>query len=416
MIDVVISGPWHVGKVLSSAGVLPVDTQTRSNAKLFEHTLHCLENGGVIAVFPEGTSYTLPHHLPFKDGLSWAAYEFLQHQCNSGNTEEVGISIIPAGITYTTKNKWRSDVVVEYGEPIRITARDLQDFQAESKPAVKQLTDRIADGVKQGSINSPDWDTLHAAAQARFIMFGDTRSVRLEDYVQVSQSFIEIFHPSKTQDDPTRAELKLRLLTFYKTLRQLRLSVWDINMYENHTITLRRAVLRLVSTWTALVIQMPLFLPSIMINWPIYLLARMAEHYEEYTESVAQDKLVYSVFLAIPLYGTIVYQFWKYIGYTMIGFLCAIMLIPVLAWYHMALVDKRYDMLKDVVASWRICAALLSSVTGFDAQPRRELEDAVRLRRWCLTNTKLLLLDLAKQGDPHARYLVERGKLVANQK
>ena len=43
-----------VGKVLSSAGVLPVDTQTRSNAKLFEHTLGCLEGGGVIAVFPEG--------------------------------------------------------------------------------------------------------------------------------------------------------------------------------------------------------------------------------------------------------------------------------------------------------------------------------------------------------------------------
>ena len=30
-------------------------------------------------------------------------------------------------------------------------------------------------------------DTLHAAAEARFIMFGDTRSVKLEDYVQVSQ-------------------------------------------------------------------------------------------------------------------------------------------------------------------------------------------------------------------------------------
>ena len=43
-----------VGQVLSSAGVLPVDTQTRSNAELFEHTLDCLGKGGVIAVFPEG--------------------------------------------------------------------------------------------------------------------------------------------------------------------------------------------------------------------------------------------------------------------------------------------------------------------------------------------------------------------------
>ncbi|KAI9488843.1 hypothetical protein BDB00DRAFT_877014 [Zychaea mexicana] len=389
-----------VGQILAAAGVLPVDTQTRSNAKLFEHTLGCLEHGGVIAVFPEGTSYTLPHHLPFKDGLSWAAYEYLLDQCSKGsNPEDVGISIIPAGITYTTKNKWRS--------------RDLENFQIESKQAVKQLTARIADGVKQGTINSPDWDTLHAASEARFIMFGDTRSVRLEEYVQVSQSFIEIFHPSKIEEDEALAELKMRLLTFHKTLRQLRLTVWDINMYENHEITLRRAIVRLASTWTALAIQIPLFLPSIIINWPIYLLGRVAEHYEQYTESVAQDKLVYSVVLAIPLYGTLIYQFWKYIGFTMVGLVFALMLIPVLAWYHMSLIDKRYDMAKDVVASWRICAAMLSSVTGLDAQPRRELEDAVQLRRWCLAHTKLLLLDLAKKGDAQAQYLVEYGKLAS---
>lgn len=54
-----------------------------------------------------GTSYTLPHHLPFKDGMSWAAFEFLSHH------PDIPLTVIPVGITYTTKNKWRSDVVVE---------------------------------------------------------------------------------------------------------------------------------------------------------------------------------------------------------------------------------------------------------------------------------------------------------------
>lgn len=43
-----------VGQLLLAAGVLPVDTKTHSNAKLFEHTLDCLGKGGVIALFPEG--------------------------------------------------------------------------------------------------------------------------------------------------------------------------------------------------------------------------------------------------------------------------------------------------------------------------------------------------------------------------
>lgn len=42
------------GSILKAAGVLPVDTKTHSNAKLFEHTLHSLDQGAVVALFPEG--------------------------------------------------------------------------------------------------------------------------------------------------------------------------------------------------------------------------------------------------------------------------------------------------------------------------------------------------------------------------
>jgi glycerol-3-phosphate O-acyltransferase/dihydroxyacetone phosphate acyltransferase len=43
-----------VGQILKAAGVLPVDTKTHSNAKLFEHTLQSLDRGAVVALFPEG--------------------------------------------------------------------------------------------------------------------------------------------------------------------------------------------------------------------------------------------------------------------------------------------------------------------------------------------------------------------------
>lgn len=43
-----------VGKILKAAGVLPVDTKTHSNAKLFESTIQSLDRGAVVALFPEG--------------------------------------------------------------------------------------------------------------------------------------------------------------------------------------------------------------------------------------------------------------------------------------------------------------------------------------------------------------------------
>lgn len=61
-----------------------------------------------------GTSYTAPNHLPFKDGISWASFEYLtQLATKQYETSPKSISIIPVGITYSTKNRWRSEVVVE---------------------------------------------------------------------------------------------------------------------------------------------------------------------------------------------------------------------------------------------------------------------------------------------------------------
>lgn len=256
---------------------------------------------------------------------------------------------------------------------------------------------------------------MHVACDSRIMyayLKGKTRSSeRLSSSIfPPSTSLIDVFHPRHEAEDEDRKELKHRLLLFHKTLRQLHLSSLDIAMYENHEITLKQALLRLISTWTALALQIPLFLPGIIINSPIYLLARVAEHFEKYTESVSQDKVVLSVVTAIPLYGTLFYKAWQFLDYSMTGFLLAVALMPILAWYHMALVDTRYDMAKQVMASWRICVAVLSSISGFDAGPRHELDHAVQLRRWCHVHTRTLLLELAESGDPHARYLVDYGQ------
>jgi glycerol-3-phosphate O-acyltransferase/dihydroxyacetone phosphate acyltransferase len=72
--------------------------------------------GEAIGVFPEGTSHTSPHLLPFKDGVSWAALEYVKYL--SGNADGVKKKgrkavIVPVGITYLDKAKYRSSIIVE---------------------------------------------------------------------------------------------------------------------------------------------------------------------------------------------------------------------------------------------------------------------------------------------------------------
>ena len=72
--------------------------------------------GESIGVFPEGTSHTSPHMLPFKDGVSWAALEYVKYLAGAADgVKKKGRKavIVPVGITYLDKAKYRSSIIVE---------------------------------------------------------------------------------------------------------------------------------------------------------------------------------------------------------------------------------------------------------------------------------------------------------------
>ncbi|CAO3590661.1 unnamed protein product [Absidia cylindrospora] len=407
-----------VGQLLLAGGVLPVDTHTRSNDKLFENTLACLEKGGVIALFPEGTSYTRPDHLPFKDGLSWATFEYLEQQ-KSKHEQDMYLPIIPVGITYTTKNKWRSDVVVEYGEPIIVGPSDLEKYQKDSKNAVKELTERIVEGVEKGTVNASDWDTIHAASEARFLLFGDTTDAHLEKYVQVLQSLIHLFDTDILDDNcnqepliKERKELKKQLVICAEDLKRMKLSALDIRRYDNNScntnnITQTEISVQLISAIISLIFQLPLILPGLLIHAPLYILGHGINYFEAYTESVAQNKVVASMTLAVPLYMIVFYFMWQWMNYTLVGACIGVVVVPLIAWYHINLVDKRYDLVKNVVTLVRVFMA----VSGLD-DDRHDLELVINRRTWCFHRVKSVIAQLANSGNPHARFLVHLGQDV----
>ena len=78
---------------------------------LFKGTFDTLRDDKVVALFPEGTSYTEPRIMQVKDGAAWAALEYakLQREQPAG-TGSKGIVIVPVAIVYTNKSKYRSDV------------------------------------------------------------------------------------------------------------------------------------------------------------------------------------------------------------------------------------------------------------------------------------------------------------------
>lgn len=73
---------------------------------LFNATYEELARGGALGVFPEGTSYTMPRIIQVKEGAARAALGFARR------FPDKILSLVPVGITYTDKSKYRSRVIV----------------------------------------------------------------------------------------------------------------------------------------------------------------------------------------------------------------------------------------------------------------------------------------------------------------
>src|SRR5579872_6806021 len=101
--------------VLTSSGCIPVDRKNKDRMILFKGTFDTLRKDKVVALFPEGTSYTEPRIMQVKDGAAWAALEYakLQREKSTGKTSK-GIVIVPVAIVYTNKSKYRSDVSLSF--------------------------------------------------------------------------------------------------------------------------------------------------------------------------------------------------------------------------------------------------------------------------------------------------------------
>jgi 1-acyl-sn-glycerol-3-phosphate acyltransferase len=69
-----------------------------------------LARGGVLAIFPEGTSSLGPRHLPFKSGAARLAADAFQRQ--------VPLTVVPLGISYDAPSTFRSNVQVIVGQPL----------------------------------------------------------------------------------------------------------------------------------------------------------------------------------------------------------------------------------------------------------------------------------------------------------
>ncbi len=107
------------------------------NDAIFEKCFAHLANKKAILIFPEGTSRTERKLRPIKTGTARICLG-----AENQNDFALGVQIVPIGINYSNPHHFKSDVFINFGEPILVKEYQKQ-FEADNWDGVLQLTERL---------------------------------------------------------------------------------------------------------------------------------------------------------------------------------------------------------------------------------------------------------------------------------
>lgn len=122
------------------------------NSRAFEQIYNHLQDGSVILIFPEGQSHSDPSLRPLKTGLARIAQGFYERTGRH-------VPVVPMGLTFTHKGRFRADVLVQFGEPLELDEPPPANDDGASDQA-RAFTRRITRGLRQVTLNVDSWQDL----------------------------------------------------------------------------------------------------------------------------------------------------------------------------------------------------------------------------------------------------------------
>jgi glycerol-3-phosphate O-acyltransferase / dihydroxyacetone phosphate acyltransferase len=142
-----------VGTMLRGLGGLPVyraqddPSQVHRNDETFRGAIDALQRGEAVQMYPEGRSHSEPSLAPLRTGAARIALA-----AEAGAGWQLGLRIVPIGLTYYRKSSFRGRALAVVGEPFAIAHMQLA-WEVDATAAVRALTDEVAARLHAVTVN-----------------------------------------------------------------------------------------------------------------------------------------------------------------------------------------------------------------------------------------------------------------------
>jgi glycerol-3-phosphate O-acyltransferase/dihydroxyacetone phosphate acyltransferase len=289
-----------LGWLVRALGALPVvrlqdgpsSHEMARNAEALEAAARGLASGRAVALFPEGRSHSEPALGALKTGAARLALQ-----------ASVPVQIVPVGLTYADKQRFRSGVRIEFGPPLRVSSTGHQPED------VRALTARIAEALGGVTLNLPRWEDLPLLQAAEDLYALATAAPARDPERQ--RLFARGLSLLRLEQPERAAALQAEVLAFQRRLALTRAEATDLGI-EYRPGQVARFVLR---NLTAVVLGLPLAALGMVVFGPVALATRAALRLVRAdADMVATLKLVAALLLG-PLYvAALAAVVWKFFG------------------------------------------------------------------------------------------------------
>ncbi len=293
--------------ILNATGAVPVYRREEhdgevDNRQAFEKVYEIIEAGKCMGIFPEGVSHVESQLVKLKTGTARIALSVAARRKTS-------ITIVPCGLNYIHRHRFRSQVLIEFGQPIAIGEKWLHDYEKDQQETVRQLTDYLAEALKNVTLNAPDWRTLRFIQTARRLYKPSSVELTPGQYVELSRRFVDRY--LHAIDDPDMQAFRSEVEDYQSHLEMLGLKDYQLRSPVTLGYAFRKIMLRVLTMLAFL----PLAIPGALVHLPVgWIAATVGERFSYEMDDIATLKVLATILLLPILYLVIAVIIGMYIG------------------------------------------------------------------------------------------------------
>lgn len=233
------------------------------NNQTFVLARKLLSNGGILAIFPEGTSHSDPKLRPMKTGAARIAL----------GAQLADLKIVPIGLDYDDKERFRSNVLLYFGEAF--SPGDLVELDESGEPPrtrVLELTEAIGRALGEVTIQAEHAEALRLVERAERIFTSERvaqegAQASLAERFELRRRFVAAYHRLKA-DFPERLQgLEQEILGYEEVAAELGL---DPGAPLPARLSLVQALAAGARSLLVTVVLLPIAMFGVAAHYPTY--------------------------------------------------------------------------------------------------------------------------------------------------